>query len=59
MKKPTPEDREEIRRLVEEGRAARENMQRILDEIDARRRERQVRAARPGLWRRIVGSRPA
>lgn len=59
MKKPTPEDREEIRRLVEEGRAARENMQRILDEVAARRREREERAAGPGLWARIVGSRTA
>lgn len=59
MRKMTPEDKERMRRVDEEGRAARENMQRILDEIGARRRERQERAARPGLWSRIVGSRPA
>jgi hypothetical protein len=47
-----------MRRVNEEGRAARENMQRILDEIDARRHERQQRAARRGLWSRIAGSHP-
>jgi hypothetical protein len=59
MKKLTPEDRERMRRVDEEGRAARENMQRILDEIEARRREREERAAGRGLRRLLARSRPA
>ena len=60
MKTPTPDDRDRIRRGIEESRAARANMQRILDEVAARRREREERVSqRRGLWGRIVGSRPA
>jgi hypothetical protein len=58
MKKPTPEDRERRRRIDEQGKAARENMQRILDEIDARRRDREQHAQR-SLWSRLrAGLRP-
>lgn len=57
MKKLTPEDRERMRRTDEFGRFARENMQRILDDIAARRREREERAARRGFWSRLLGSR--
>ena len=52
MRKLTPEQRERLRRINEEGRAARENMQRILDDSAARRREREERAAR-SFWRRL------
>lgn len=58
MKKLTPEEREEFRRVAEEGRAARDNMRRILDDIAARRREREERAQRR-LWRRLIGRRTA
>jgi hypothetical protein len=37
MKKPTPE---EIRKLLEQGQAARRQMQEILDRVEARQRER-------------------
>jgi hypothetical protein len=57
MKKLTPEDRERMRRVDEEGTAARENMGRILDEVAARQRERDERARRRGLWLRLTGSR--
>jgi hypothetical protein len=40
MKKPTPEDREELRQLFEQNREARRNMQEILDRIEARRQSR-------------------
>ena len=51
-KKLTPEQREHFRRIEEEGKAARENMRRILDDIDARRREREERASR-SFWNRL------
>jgi hypothetical protein len=57
-RKLTPEEREELRRIDEFGRAARENMQRILDEADARRREREQRANR-SLWQRLLSFRRA
>jgi hypothetical protein len=57
-RKLTPEEREELRRIDEFGRAARENMQRILDEADARRREREQRANR-SLWQRLLPFRRA
>ena len=51
MKKPTPEDREELRRLDEQSREARRNMQEIIDRVEARRQaELERRAAR---WRRM------
>jgi hypothetical protein len=53
MKKLTPEQREHLRRTEEFGRFARENMQRVIDEIDARQREREERAARRGFLRRL------
>jgi hypothetical protein len=40
MTKRTPEDREELRRLLEEGREARRKMQEILDRVEARRQAR-------------------
>ena len=58
MKKPTPEDRERMRCNAERSRAARENMQRILDEVAARQRERDERE-RFGLWARLLRSRRA
>jgi hypothetical protein len=55
MKNPTPEDREPWRRDAEFSRAARENMQRILDEVAARQRERDEHARR-SFWGRLLGS---
>jgi len=55
MKKPTPDDKERMRRVIEEGRAARENMQRILDEVASRQRERDERERRR-LWSRFLAS---
>ena len=52
-KKLTPEERERIRLTNEEGRAARENMRRILDDVAARQREREERASR-SLWSRLT-----
>jgi hypothetical protein len=52
MGERSPEDREELRLLLEQGAAARRNMQEIIDRIDARRaaeaerRERRRRALR-------------
>jgi hypothetical protein len=57
-RKLTPEEREELRRLDEFSRAARANMQRILDEVEERRREREQRARR-SLWRRLLSFRRA
>jgi hypothetical protein len=57
-RKLTPEEREELRRLDEFSRAARANMQRILDEVEERRREREQRA-RKSLWRRLLSFRRA
>jgi hypothetical protein len=51
MRKPTPEEREELRKLNEQGREARRNMQEIIDRVEARRQaEVERRAAR---WRRM------
>jgi hypothetical protein len=58
MKKLTPEDRERMRQVDERGRAARANMQRVIDEIDARQREREERAQRR-VWRRLLPRRHA
>jgi hypothetical protein len=52
MAKPTPEDRDRRRRLIEEGEAARRQMQEILDRVEARMRERQARRER-SLLRRL------
>jgi hypothetical protein len=50
----TPEEREELRQLLERGRAARENMQAIIDRQDARLRvEAERRERRRRLLRRI------
>jgi len=49
MKKPTPE---EIELVLEEGRAARRQMQEILDRVEARMQERQSRNER-SLLRRL------
>ncbi|MEX1357692.1 MAG: hypothetical protein WD981_03620 [Gaiellaceae bacterium] len=57
-RKLTPEEREELRQIDEFGRAARENMQRILDEVEDRRREREERASR-SLWQRLLPFRRA
>ena len=58
MKKPTPEDRERWRQIDEFGKAARANMQRILDDHAARRREREERAQR-SFWNRLLRARRA
>jgi hypothetical protein len=47
-----------MRRAAEESRAARENMQRILDDVAARQRERDERA-NSGFWRRFLRLRRA
>ncbi len=52
MTKPNPEDNERRRRLMEEGEAARRNMQEILDRVEARMQERQARNER-SLLRRL------
>jgi hypothetical protein len=52
MGKRTPEERERIRRLLEESEAARRQMQEILDRVEARMQERQARHER-GLVRRL------
>ena len=52
MGKRTPEDRERIRRLIEDGEAARRQMQEILDRVEARMQERQARRER-SLLRRL------
>jgi hypothetical protein len=60
MSKRTPEEREEFRRLIERGRAARENMQEILDRFDARRRaDQERRERREQLLRRLFPFRRA
>jgi len=53
-RKLTPEEREEFKRLDEFSEAARANMQRILDDVDARRRGREQRAGR-SFWDRLLG----
>jgi hypothetical protein len=40
VRKRTPEEREEFRRLIERGREARRKMQEILDWVEARQRAR-------------------
>jgi len=60
VRKRTPEDRERLRRLIEESEAARANMQAILDRIAARRRaEQERREVRRGLIRRFLPFRRA
>ena len=54
MKNPTPEDRDRWRRNAEFSRFARENMQRLIDEREARESEREERARR-SLRRRLLG----
>ena len=55
MSKRSPEDKDRDRELFERGRAARENMQAIIDRIDARREaERQRRERRGQLIRRLL-----
>ena len=39
-RKRTPEEREELERLIESGREARRHMQEILDRVEARRQRR-------------------
>jgi hypothetical protein len=51
MRKPTPEEREELRRLNEQSREARRNMQEIIDRVEARRQAELERRAR--RWRRV------
>jgi hypothetical protein len=53
MKKLTPEDLERLRRVDERGQAARENMQRILDDLAAYRQRTERQPA--GIWRRVIG----
>jgi len=52
-RKLTREEREWLRRVDDEDRAARENMQRIVDGVAARRSEREQRAAR-SFWSRLT-----
>lgn len=47
------QDPEEIRRLREQGEAARRQMQEIIDRVDARMAERQARRER-SLLRRLL-----
>ena len=54
-RKLTPEEREELRRLEEFSRAARENMQRIIDENEERRRLAAERRERRRGWRSLFG----
>ena len=42
----TPDDRDRHRQLMEQGEAARRNMQEIIDRIDARRRDEAERRER-------------
>ena len=49
-RKLTPEEREEMRHLDEFSRAARENMQRLIDEHEQRRRLAVERRARRRRW---------
>jgi len=52
MAKPNPEDRDRRRRLIEDGQAARQQMQEIIDRVEARMQERQARNER-SLLRRL------
>ena len=40
MKDKSPEDRDDFRKMIERGRAARKQMQEILDRVEARQLER-------------------
>ena len=56
MKKPTPEEREQIRILLERGRAVRREMQETIDRLDARLlAANERRARRRRLLLRLVG----
>jgi len=60
VRKRTPEDRDRLRRLIEDSEAARENMQAILDRIEARRHaEQERREGRRRLIRRVMPFRRA
>lgn len=52
-KKPSPEDRERLRRLIEDGRAARQQMQEIIDRVESRMQERAAWNER-SFFRRIL-----
>ena len=54
MPKPSPELREKIRQAFEQGRLADENMQQVMDRVDARREARIARMQRAPL-RRLLG----
>ena len=56
MSKPSPDDRERRRRVIEEGRLARQQMQEILDRVEARMQERQARRERSFLRRLFARS---
>ena len=51
MKKPSPEDRDRRRRLLEESEAARRQMQEIIDRVEARMAERRDAQERSFLRR--------
>lgn len=54
MGKTSPERREELRRLNEEGRKARAYMQEVIDRIEAgKRAERERAERRRAFWRRV------
>jgi hypothetical protein len=54
MTKPTPEKREEVRRLREQNREARRKMQEIIDRVEARRQARiEEQLARRRRFRRL------
>jgi hypothetical protein len=52
MTKPNPEDRDRRRRLIEDGQAARRNMQEIIDRVDARMAGRRAQQER-SFFRRL------
>ena len=55
MRKPTPEDRERIERLREENRKAAQEMQEIMDRVEARRQARREEwLNRPRGFRRLL-----
>ena len=56
MTKPNPEDRDRRRRLIEESQEARQQMQEILDRVEARMQERQARRERSLLHRLFARS---
>jgi hypothetical protein len=56
----SPEEREELRQLIESGRAARANMQSILDRYEERKAaEEAKRERRRQLMRRLLAFRRA